>query len=753
MAETIAEVFIRLGTQGVGDAAKQITSVNTALDSLKQSAQLAFAAMNPSITQKITSEQARLRQEFDAGSISIREYVEGLREVQNASRVLTATFDQRESMAKGLLSKFVGGDQQAEVAQLRRVITELQSAGNLSDVEAGQISAGIDYEQQQRQMRALEQVSREMNQGIAASRQSAVDRAIAASDAEIDAELRKTRIAVDGARARERAEQEAAATATAELAKIAAATDAEDRKNKEIADFQARLKRNSLNLEQRRQDKESKEADKVGASFLKEEVAKANAAALREENTNRLRALEITRRNETAQETFNRKIAEYNMLRRQGAISEETFNRAVASSNRELQHNIRLHELGKKGILGNQQALMQLSYGLQDIAIVADQGFGRAMQASANNLSMVIPYLVKSTGLGIGLSVGFTAAATAITMFERSLNNGKTASEQMTDAVAKLREELEKLQSSMKEQFSVDRLIKTGSTEQVRREIESKKEDYSVQVAVNKRSEENAQRLGREVLASKGLAIDPRTNLFSEMGVNQIGQSIAARRKAMGIAPLSAKDEEDEARRIQSEIRTNPLVAAAIESWGASHEAAVEIQKSIESLEKEGLPAAQERDAKEFTAKEREQDQRDRMQQQQESASARKEMLKVLDPAAGRSQEVYDKLRERIDIISRSDFLTESQQNDAVASVRDVFNKELDSLVPKEKSRFNPSFSGFSDFGRQFQMALFQDPAEKDRKEQIRLQQEANDAIRQIAPDVVAGLGQGAVAVFAGGSQ
>lgn len=396
---------------------------------------------------------------------------------------------------------------------------------------------------------------------------------------------------------------------------------------------------------------------------------------------------------------------------------------------------------------------MQLSYAFQDAAITADQGFGRAMQSAANNIGMIIPLLVRSTPLGMALATAFTAGATAIAMFERGMLGGKDATEQMTDAVAKLMEELEKLQSSMKEQFSVDRLIKTGSTEQVRREIESKKEDYSVQVAVNKRSEENAQRLGREVLASKGLAIDPRTNLFSEMGVNQIGQSIAARRKAMGIAPLSAKDEEDEARRIQSEIRTNPLVAAAIESWGASHEAAVEIQKSIESLEKKGLPAAQERDAKEFTAKEREQDQRDRVQQQQESASARKEMLKVLDPAAGRSQEVYDKLRERLDIIGRSDFINDEQRVAAVASARDVFNKELDALVPKEKSSFKASFSGFAEFGKQFQMSLIQDQADKDRKEQIRLQKEANDAIRQIAPDVVAGLGQGAVAVFAAGNQ
>lgn len=727
MAETIAEVFIRLGTQGVGDAARQITSVNTALDGLKQSAQLAFAAMNPSVTQKITSEQARLRQEFDAGSISIREYVERLREIQDASRVLSATFDQRESMAKGLLSRFVGGDQQAEVAQLRRVITELQSAGNLSGAEAGQISAGIDYEQQQRQMRALEQVSREMNQGIAASRQSAVDRAIAASDAEIDAELRKTRIAVQGAKERADAEDFAANAAKQAIAEIGREVD--------------------------RQSRDMRRGEGMAQKFLQREISEQNAIYARQENAMRLQGVEITRRYETAQESFNRRVAEYNRLRSAGVISEETFNRAVAASTRELEHNARMHALGRRGILGNQQALMQLSYGLQDIAITADQGLGRALQASANNLSMIIPLMVRSTALGIGLSVGFTAAATAITMFERSMNGGKSSTEKMTDAVAMLREEIDKLKSSMKEQFSVEKLIREGTVKQVQEAIQSKREELAIQTAVNKQSQENAQRLGRDALGARGLAIPQGTDLFGPMGMNQIAQSIAARRQAMGMAPLGAAQEDAEARRIQNEVRSSPLVAAAIESWGASHEAAIAIQKSITSLEGAGLTEARRRDALEFTMKEREADQKDRIKQQQESAAARREMLQVLDPAAAKSEGVYDKLRERLDIIGRSDFINDEQRIAAVTSARDVFNKELDALVPKEKSSFKAGFSGFAEFGKQFQMSLIEDPASRDRKEQIRLQKEANDYIRQIAPDVVAGLGQGAVAVFAAGGQ
>lgn len=761
MAETIAEVFIRLGASGIGETAQKLGQVNTTLTGLKESAQLAFAAMNPSITQDVIRQQERLRREFNEGSISIRAYVEGLREIQNASRVLNASFDQRESMASGLIGRFVGVDQQAEVEQIRRTVRELQSAGNLSAGQAGQINAGIDSQEKARlageyvaramayskeeadaeianTLRAF-RVREETKQGVLALRNEMVERAVAYSDLEIEAELRNTRIAEES-RNKQAREMRVLEQVSAEMSR-GLVQDAKDKEAAEKAFLRALEK-------------------------SKQEMSRGVSDVRKEENEDRLRSVAITRQQENAQEGFNRKVAEYARLAALGVdnngISQETYTRAVAAANRELEHNINLHAMGKRGILGSREAMIQLSYALQDAAITWDQGLGRAMQASANNFGMIIPMMTKSIGLGMGLSVGFTALATAMAMWERSSAKAREETDKLNKSLNNLPAALMKIAEAQRNALTMRDLLfdsNPAALESAARERGRAAAGARERQATAEREAGNVgARLTAELtgggfrgnVMNLNSAEEYRRELQKEMAdrmrrnvtVSSTGRPSMTEEQ---IQTIASQDSAAAVRALQDQIGATEEYRAALEASAEASAESVRLTKEQKEAQKAHVEAVNQ----EIYALEREERaKRKAAEAAEKSAAAQNRRDTINRVERGLMSEprqtafgAFEEFQRNIEAIAGAGGMTPEEKAAMVGKTGELFQNTLNKTeTDKTKSRFQPNFAGFSDFGRQFQMSLFEDPAAKDRKEQIRLQREANDEVRRLADALLGGI-------------
>lgn len=609
-----------------------------------------------------------------------------------------------------------------------------------------------------RQMQALERISKEMSAGVADARESAVSRAMAYSAQEADAEIANT---LRSFRVRQETKEGELALRHEKVERAIAYSDAE-------LESELRNTRKAIQAAELQAEVETSVAKKAA-----DEIKAMRADVAKTESEERLRAAAITRQQETAQETFNRKTAEYINLRKSGAISEETFSRAMASANRELEHNVQLHAMGKRGILGSREAMVQLSYALQDAAITWDQGLGRAMQASANNFGMIIPMMTKSIGLGMGLSVGFTALATAISMWERSSRKAAEETDRLNKSLSDLPAVLNKIAEAQKNMFSMQDLLFEGSASSLESAARSKGREAALareQAGVAAQAAADASAKATEEATggmAKGNINDPAVE--SRLREELIKRNVVGLTRAA--ANAGAPDTENTRKQIQIDAtRAAEAEIRVIKEKVASSE---EVRKAVEEENKAGAEAVrlrnEQREAQkahieavnqEIYALEKEERAKRKAAEaaeKVESGQNRREAVNRIERGLMSDQQrssmsVFEEFQRNVEAIAGSTGMSQDERSSMLGKASELFQSDLAKLEKDDnKRRFQPGFSGFSDFGKQFQMSLFQDPAEKDRKEQIRLQKEANDLIRQMADNFAGGLP--GVATFAAGSQ
>lgn len=610
-----------------------------------------------------------------------------------------------------------------------------------------------------RQMQALERISKEMSVGVADARESAVSRAMAYSAQEADAEIANT---LRSFRVRQETKEGELALRHEKVERAIAYSDAE-------LESELRNTRKAIQAAELQAEVETSVAKKAA-----DEIKAMRADVAKTESEERLRAAAITRQQETAQETFNRKTAEYINLRKSGAISEETFSRAMASANRELEHNVQLHAMGKRGILGSREAMVQLSYALQDAAITWDQGLGRAMQASANNFGMIIPMMTKSIGLGMGLSVGFTALATAISMWERSSRKAAEETDRLNKSLSDLPAVLNKIAEAQKNMLSMRDLLFEGSASSLESAARSKGREAALAREQSQAAERTAGDIGARMTAEatgggfRGNVMNlSQAEEYREKLQKEIADRIRRNVTVSGQTGRPSMDEEQiqasavqqsaaAVRALQDQIAaTEEYQAALQESNNSSAEAArltreqKEAQKAhIEAVNQEIYALEKEERAKRKAAE---------AADKAESGQNRREAVNRIDRGLMSDQQraatdIFSEFQRNVEAIAGSTGMSQDERSSMLGKASELFQSDLAKLEKDDnKRRFQPGFSGFSDFGKQFQMSLFQDPAEKDRKEQIRLQKEANDLIRQMADNFAGGLP--GVATFAAGSQ
>lgn len=749
MAETIAEVFIRLGTSGVGDAQKKIEGVEKSLQDLGQSAKLAFTAMNPQIIDSITAKQDELRQKFDAGSISIHEFVAELRALGQESKVALASFGQRESMAGGILSRFgLGPDanQQAEAA--KKLIEQLTAAGHYTPEQQGALFSAVDLKRDEALYgEALDNMVRQRQQ------QATEEERIL----KYQSQLRENSLKLEQKQVDEKTRRQIAAL---------------NQVSKEMSDG---LKKEAS--EREAAQKRALQAVSREMSVGVKEVRKGEAEAIQQENAAKLRGIEITRQFETEQERFDRVKAEYIRLLIAGKINLQTYDRALLHLNATLDHNSNLMATGKKmtGMAG--VGFQQLSYAAQDFVQVMDQGVGRALQASANNLSMVIPLLVKSASLGAGLAIGFTALATAVTMWERSSKKAESAQDKQAKSLERLTEALKRYSDARSRQLSIEDIAAGDEPGDATKKIAELQRQIVTEKGLRKiASEELSQNRAAEVERMTGGAIkgdisDPLVaEQFRKRSEDRIlGELIAtATMEGAPVPDVLMKNFQEQARiRAFDELHAaNKAIEATENVAKARKEQVGALQRQLDAEKDIAKLREAERDAarNHFDNLRREQflsefdranqERQDRMESDRrerfEAASRRRDTMSSIergmmsDPMQ-RAMSVFDDFQRNVETIAGGGGGPEE-----IAAAGGLFQNQLDALVKDNKPQFRPGMTGFSEFGQQFQQALFQDPAEKDRKEQLRLQREANDYAKQMAESLAGGLVSGP-ALFGGG--
>lgn len=447
----------------------------------------------------------------------------------------------------------------------------------------------------------------------------------------------------------------------------------------------------------------------------------------------------ITQAVQTPLERYNANLAMADNLLKKGHISQGTFNRFLAQQQTVLNSANRGYQSATLGSGRFSNALQQASYGVQDFVQVMDQGLGASLRASVNNFAQVLAVISPMAGAIGGLAVTALGIYIANTMnateetdrFADSLTKLGAAAERMSDITRKIRagvafqRELKDLVASgdlagalkLKERLEDDLEANKDATR-----VNKALRDKAIKDRIDESTPEERQRLG-QLVADK---MDPvhRAQMFSrttqtrEEILENLGNN-AIRRGDVDANMFADALSEDDRKEFEAAIKqlndvfTNSDEAAKTAAFRlgelnrvmgeiAGKETARNIKKNIEEQEQARVKEA-EADARKRTEATRAE--QDLSRRQRESRRLGMDILKDLDPAKGRINDVFANLDDRLTNIAGDTTLTKEQREERRGLAFDAADKQLGALE-KVGPGSQPVFSGFSEFGKSIQQSI-----------------------------------------------